>query len=202
MGAMALSREQILNVYRRRAGTYDRASNLYYLTGFRLEVYRRRAVASLGLKAGDTVVDVGCGTGLDFSLLERAVGPAGRIIGVDMTDAMLARARERVRREGWLNVELVSSDVAEYSFPAGVSGILSTLALTLMPEFDLIIARGARALAPGRRWVIADLKMPGWPGARVAARLLVPLYRPFAVTLDLAERHPWESMARYLKTRR
>ena len=116
-----------------------------------------------------------------------------------MTDAMLAQARRRVGREGWRNVELVASDAASYEFPAGVGGILSTFALTLFPEFDEVIARGSRALAPGRRWVVVDLKMPDWPGAGLFARLLVPLYRPFAVTLDLSERRPWESMATHLR---
>jgi ubiquinone/menaquinone biosynthesis C-methylase UbiE len=104
-----------------------------------------------------------------------------------------------VEREGWGNVELVASDAAGYEFPAGVSGILSTFALTLVPEFDDVISRGARALGAGHRWVVADLKMPDWPGAGLFARLLVPLYSPFAVTLDLAERRPWESMATHLK---
>jgi hypothetical protein len=50
--------------------------------------------------------------------------------------------------------------------------------------------------------VVADLKVPEWPGARLCARALVPLCRPFAVTLDLTERHPWESLARLLKNAR
>lgn len=196
---MTLDREAVIDVYRRRARRYDFTASLYYLIGFRIGVYRRAAVASLGLRHGDTVVEIGCGTGLNFPLLERAVGPTGRILGVDVTDAMLARARRRVERERWSNVELVACDAAGFEFPCGVGGILSTFALTLVPEYDAVIARGARALAPGRRWVVADLKLPEWRGAGIGARALLPLYRPFAVTLDLADRHPWESMARHLK---
>jgi demethylmenaquinone methyltransferase/2-methoxy-6-polyprenyl-1,4-benzoquinol methylase len=80
-----------------------------------------------------------------------------------------------------------------------VGGILSTFALMMVPEYEGVIERGARALAPGRRWVVADLKIPEWPGARPCARALVPFYRPFGVTLDLAQRHPWESIARHMK---
>ena len=57
--------------------------------------------------------------------------------------------------------------------------------------------RGAEALAPGGRWVVADLKLPtGW--AQRLLPLLLPLFQPFAVSADLATRHPWESIARYL----
>ena len=80
-----------------------------------------------------------------------------------------------------------------------MGGILSTFALMMVPEYESVIERGARALAPGRRWVVADLKIPEWPGARLCARALVPFYRPFGVTLDLAGRHPWESIARQMK---
>jgi len=197
---MALDRSDVIELYRRRARRYDFTANLYYLIGFRIEAYRRAAVAGLALGSGDTVVDIGCGTGLNFRLLERAVGNRGRVIGVDATDAMLDQARRRVEREGWTNVELVSCDAARFDFPPELGGVLSTFALTLVSEYDAVIERGARALRAGGRWVVADLKLPGWPGARLCARALVPLYRPFAVTLDLASRHPWESMATHMKT--
>ena len=196
---MPLDRGEIVEVYRRRAARYDFTANLYYLIGFRLGAYRRAAVAQLAIQPGDTVVEVGCGTGLNFRLLQRVIGPAGRIIGVDLTDAMLAQAQRRIEREGWRNVDLVACDAARYEFPGRLGGILSTFALMLVPEYESVIERGARALAPGRRWVVADLKVPEWPGARLCARALVPFYRPFAVTLDLAERRPWESIARYMK---
>ncbi len=195
---MALDRGEIVEVYRRRAARYDFTANLYYLIGFRLEACRRAAVAQLALQPGDSVVEVGCGTGLNFRLLQRLVGPTGRIIGVDLTDAMLAQARRRIEREGWRNVELVACDAARFEFPSQVGGILSTFALMLVAEYESVIERGARALARGRRWVVADLKIPEWSGARLCARALVPFCRPFAVTLDVAERRPWESIARHM----
>ncbi len=196
---MALGRDEIVEVYRRRAPRYDLTANLYYLIGFRLAAYRRAAVAQLALRPGDTVVEVGCGTGLNFSLLQRAVGSCGTIVGVDLTDSMLDQARRRAEREGWRNVQLVACDAAKFQFPSQLGGILSTFALMLVPEYETVIERGARALAPGRRWVVADLRVPEWPGARLCARALVPFCRPFAVTLDLAERHPWKSIARHMK---
>jgi len=192
---MAMTRRQIVDVYRRRAANYDRTSKLYRLLGFREGRYRRLAVDALGLSPDDTVVDVACGSGLNFPLLEEKVGPAGRIIGVDLTDAMLDEARERVVRHGWENVELVQSDAATYEFPPGVNGILSTCAITLVPEYDEVIARGAAALAPGGRLVVFDLKEPDrWP--EWAIRVYVAISRPFAVTRDLGERRPWVSVER------
>jgi demethylmenaquinone methyltransferase/2-methoxy-6-polyprenyl-1,4-benzoquinol methylase len=195
---MPLTREEIQHLYRRRASHYDFTANLYYLIGFREWAYRKKAVQALNLNRGDTLVEVGCGTGLNFGLLQKAIGPQGKIIGVDLTDRMLAQARKRIERQGWSNVELVQADAAAYEFPPGVAGIISTFALTLIPEFDQVIQRGAAALASGGRWVVADFKLPeGWT-VRLTP-LLVPLVRPFGATLDLTNRHPWESMRKYLK---
>ncbi len=193
---MALTAKEIVDLYRRRAERYDLTANLYYLIGFREQAYRKRAIDSLGLQPGDTVVEIGCGTGLNFKLLQRAVGPTGRVIGVDMTDAMLAEAKERVRRKGWANVELVRTDAAAYVFPDQVNGVLSTFALTLVPEFDDVIRRGVVVLAPGGRFVILDFKMPD-RAPMWLVRFAVLTMQPFGVTLDLANRHPWESLGIY-----
>lgn len=194
---MLPDKDYLRDLYRRRARRYDLSANLYYLVGFREHAYRKRAVDALALRREGTVVELGCGTGLNFALLHEKVGPKGRIIGVDLTDAMLARARQRVDRAGWRNVELVQSDAASFSFPLGANGVLSTFALTLVPEYDDVIRKAASGLSPGGRMVVLDLKRPeGWPEWLV--RLGVWLTRPFGVTLEMAERHPWESMARHL----
>jgi demethylmenaquinone methyltransferase/2-methoxy-6-polyprenyl-1,4-benzoquinol methylase len=195
---MAFSKTHIAHLYHRRAARYDFSANLYYLLGFREHAYRKKAVAALELNPGDTVVELGCGTGLNFPLLQRAVGPQGKIIGVDLTREMLSEANKRVKQHGWNNVRLVQADAAAYDFPQGIGGVLSTFALTLVPEYDAVIQRAAAALEPGKRCVVLDLKqplqMPLW-----LVRLAVALTTPFGVSLDLAGRHPWESMEQHLE---
>lgn len=194
---MALIKDEIVNLYRKRAKHYDFTANLYYLVGFREQAYRKKAVRSLSLKTGDTVVEVGCGTGLNFPMLQEAIGREGKIIGVDLTDDMLTEARNRIKANNWTNVELVHMDAAKFQFPAEVGGIISTFAITLIPEFDLVIGNGCKSLEAGRRLVILDFKLPSnWLSH--LEPLLIFLTRPFGVTKDLAGRHPWESVNYYM----
>ncbi len=195
---MALSKDELKHLYQKRSGLYDLTANLYYLIGFREQAYREQAVASLDLEQGDTVVEIGCGTGLNFPLLQRAVGPKGRIIGVDLTAAMLVKARERVQQHGWTNVELICSDAAAFRFPPNLGGIISTFALTLVPEFDAVIRNGSDALLPGKHWVVLDFKLPSGRFAKWFVPILVFLTKPFGVQRELAERHPWASIEKHL----
>ena len=190
---------KLISLYRKRAKRYDRSALLLYIAGFRHWAYRKRAIRSLALNHGDTVVDLGCGTGLNFSLLQVQVGPSGKIIGVDLTDAMLDKANARIAAHGWTNVELIQSDAAVYSFPAAVDGILSTFALTLLPEFDEVIRNGALALRPGKRFVVLDFKRPsGWLMNKAAPLLAMLLTGPFGGTIEMASRKPWQSLEKHL----
>src|SRR6202035_6055538 len=119
------TREHLIETYRKKAKHYDITSRLYPAPGYPQRGQRLRAVQALDLRAGDTVVDMACGTGLNFSLLEKAIGPAGRIIGVDLTDAMLAQAQDRIETNGWRNVNLVQADAARFGFPAEGDAIVS-----------------------------------------------------------------------------
>ena len=100
---------------------------------------------------GDTVVEIGCGTGMNFPLLQAEIGSSGRIIGVDISEEMLKRAEKRISDAGWDNVELVYASAGDYQFPTQVEGIIATGVLTYEPDYDKVIERGALALAPGRR---------------------------------------------------
>lgn len=194
---MVLSKNETRDLYRKRAKQYDLWVQVYPLFGVDMNRYRRETISALALKSGDTVVELGCGTGLNFVYLQQAVGSMGKIIGVDLTDSMLDVARDRIAKERWKNIELVHSDLSEWKFPASVSAVFSTLALTLVPEYDRIIERASCALQPEGRLAVLDLKVPvGWP--KWLVRFAAWLNKPFGVSLELSNRHPWESISRYL----
>jgi demethylmenaquinone methyltransferase/2-methoxy-6-polyprenyl-1,4-benzoquinol methylase len=185
--------ERLIEVYRRKAAHYDFTSRLYPVPGYPQRSQRLRAARALGLRAGATVVEVACGTGLNFPLLENAIGPSGRLIGVDLTDAMLDRARRRVADHAWRNVELVQADAAAFAFPDGVDAILSTYALTQVAECGTVVAHGAAALAPGGRWAVLDLKTPDRTPAWLA-RLGVAAVGRSASLDEWMRRRPWEAI--------
>jgi len=191
-------KSQLVDIYRARAERYDFTANLYYLIGYPEWRYRRQAIDALDLGPGDTVVELGCGTGLNFELLQERIGPSGRLIGVDLTDAMLQQAHQRVADKGWRNVELVEGDALEFDYPAGLNGVISTFALSLIPQCDLVIERAAGALAPGGRLALLDLQLPdNWPGWLVDGALF--LVRPFSVTEEWLERQPWQTIRRAMR---
>jgi demethylmenaquinone methyltransferase/2-methoxy-6-polyprenyl-1,4-benzoquinol methylase len=186
-------RERLIEIYRKKAKHYDITSRLYPAPCYPQRAQRLRAVRALGLRAGDSVIDIACGTGLNFPLLEEVIGPGGRIVGVDLTDAMLAEAQDRIETNGWSNVSLVQADAVDFDFPAGVDAILSTYALTQVPECAEVIAHGAAALSGRGRWAVLDLKVPdntpGW-----LARLGTATVRPFASIDEWVMRSPWETI--------
>ncbi len=187
------TREHLIETYRKKAKHYDVTCRLYPVPGYPQQAQRLRAVRALGLRAGDSVIDIACGTGLNFPLIEEVIGPGGRIVGVDLTDAMLARARDRIVTNGWSNISLVQADAADFDFPAEVDAILSTYALSQVPECAEVVAHGAAALCGGGRWVVLDLKVPGnTPGW--LATLGTAMVRHFASIDEWITRRPWEAI--------
>lgn len=194
---MALSKQEIRSSYQSAAKYYDFALRLYGLIGIR-KAYRSRAVKLLRLKRGDCVVELGCGTGINFPLIIEKIGPEGRLIGVDLAPKMLACAGERVERAGWKNIELVQSDIVAYNFPEGVNGVLSTGVFGYIADCDRVIDAASHALVPGGRLVIMDGKrperLPSW-----VFHLIVWLSRSFGVTSDYFDKRTWESVERYFR---
>lgn len=191
MSQVDSTHERLIATYRKKAEHYNITSRLYPVPGYPQQAQRRRTVRALGLRAGDTVVDVACGTGQNFPLIEQAIGSEGRIVGVDLTDAMLAQAQQRVEDNGWSNVSLAQTDAAAFEFPTEVDAILSTYALSHLPEPGAVIAHGAAALRPGGRWVVLDLKAPDH-----APRWLT---RPFGSIDDWIARRPWEALRKAMQ---
>jgi len=187
------TRQALIETYRKKAKHYDVTSRLYPVPGYPHRAQRLRAVRALGLRAGDSVIDIACGTGLNFPLIEEVIGPDGRIVGVDLTDAMLARADDRIAAKGWSNISLVQADAAEFDFPAKVDAILSTYAMSHVPECAEVIAHGAAALSGGGRWVVLDVKVPDKTPEWLAA-LGIATVRPFASIDEWMMRRPWEAI--------
>jgi len=160
--------------------------------GFDISGWRRLAIRELALKPGDTVVDIGCGTGLNFALLQRQVGTEGRVIGVDLSEAMIAQAQDAVEKHGWANVQLVCLDASQFQFPARVNGVLSTYALTLVPDPERVVSRATEALVDGGRLVVLDM---AWPRHfPLWFRHVLFFLRSYGVTEAVLKRRPWEAV--------
>ena len=107
---------------------------------------------------GATVVDIGCGAGMDLLLAATSVGPAGRAIGVDMTEAMAARARASARRAELANVEVRIGDALSLPVEdASVDVVISNGVLNLTPDKAIAFGEVFRVLKPGGRFLYADI---------------------------------------------
>jgi ubiquinone/menaquinone biosynthesis C-methylase UbiE len=118
---------------------------------------RRRAVAALGPKAGDTVLEIGAGTGRNFPFLVEAVGPSGTIIGVDASPGMLAEAHKLVEQRGCSNVQLLRQDATQLQIDGDVDGALFSLSYSAMPDPRPALARAWERLRPSSRVVVMDI---------------------------------------------
>lgn len=176
--------ERVRSVYDRTARGYDLALMLLPLVGFRSASYRRAAIDALHVRSGDTVLDIGCGTGRNLPILARSVGERGRVIGLDVSSGALERARQRTR--DLPNVELVQADAlsADLGTP---DRILATYSLSMMPDPEAIIARASGVLSPVGRFALLDFRIPSeWPD--LVQKAAFAIAEPLGETWEMARR--------------
>jgi ubiquinone/menaquinone biosynthesis C-methylase UbiE len=157
--------------------------------------YRRRSVLALAPRRGERIVDVGCGTGLNFALVEEGIGPGGTLIAVDASPEMLERAHARVRQNGWRNVVLVNAaadalelgDAADAALLCGVHDVMrSTPALANVLRQ---VRAGGRVVAGGPKWA------PWWrPGSAALNLSTRAANRDYVTTFEGFDR-PWSKLA-------
>jgi len=124
------------------------------------------------LKPGETVLDLGSGGGIDVLLSARRVGPAGKAYGLDMTDEMLALARENQRKAGVQNVEFLKGEIEHIPLPDNsVDVIISNCVINLSADKDRVLREAFRVLKPGGRFAVSDVVMRGAMPVEIRRRI-------------------------------
>ena len=166
--------QQVYDWWSRHEGLLDRLYDLVFLgTQARL---RARSVDALGLSAGDTALELGCGDGRSLHRLRTRVGPQGQVLAVDYSEGMVRRARERVREAGWGNVHVLWGDAGRLPVDSPVDAVYASMAVSAMPDPATVAREARRLLRPGGRMAVLDARPFEEPWTALN-RLVVPVSR-------------------------
>jgi len=174
--------------YRSEADRYDQRTDTFRL-------WRELLIQQLPVRRGDTVLDVGCGTGLCLPLLQDKVGPTGAIIGIDASEQMLQVAADRVAEHGWDNVRLIASPVANAPIAATADAAVFCAVHDLM-QCPATSGNVFDHLRPGAPVAAAGGKLPSpwmWPLQAWVTQLHAPFINDFT-GFD----QPWRQLARHV----
>jgi len=177
---------------------YTRWARLYDLLARAPGVrsWRVRVADALALEAGDTVVEMGCGTGANFPHLRERVGPGGRVVGVDLTPGMLGVARDRVARARWENVGVAAGDATRPPV-SEADAVIATFLVGMLEDPAEAVGRWCHHLRPGGRLVLLNAsRSPG-----LAAAPLNLLFRLFVRAAAPGGRTARQSSAAALEAR-
>jgi ubiquinone/menaquinone biosynthesis C-methylase UbiE len=188
-GAEAPSPSLVAERYGAQAPSYD----LVTAAG---EPYRLQTVDRLDPMPGEVIVDVGCGTGLNFPPIEEGIGRRGMLVGVDLCAEMLATASQRADRAGWRNVRLIRSAANEVDLPVEPDAALFCGTHDILRS-PAALENVVRQLRPGGRVVAAGPKWaPPWRADAPALNFYTwQLHRPFVTTVEGFDR-PWSHLER------
>jgi len=126
------------------------------------------------LNAGETVLDLGSGGGIDVLLSARRVGPSGKAYGLDMTDEMLALARENQRKAGVENAEFLKGEIEHIPLPDNsVDVVISNCVINLSADKDRVLREAFRVVKPGGRFAVSDVVTRGEVPAKVRENMLL-----------------------------
>ena len=147
--------EQIRRRYRRLAPIYPFFELVFVLP----RGIRRKAVHRLGVASGDSLLEVGCGTGRNLRHLVDAVGENGRVYALDCCEQVLRKAGKPCQQSGWKNVALLNQDAAQLELPGMVEGVLFSLSYSVMPDPRAAVKAAWTYLRSGKSLVIMDGKL-------------------------------------------
>jgi ubiquinone/menaquinone biosynthesis C-methylase UbiE len=122
-------------------------------------IYRKKAIASLNLTGNSVILDVACGTGLNFKIIESYLRNGGRLVGVDFSPETLKVARNQIAKHKWTNIELVNMRITDYEPAILFDASLCTFALETMPDYKIAVNKIFHLLKPQGKFAMIGVKV-------------------------------------------